>query len=277
MKFILLATLLIGALVTAIEAQSQDTNSSSQTTAQLQAKKELRDAAASYREGNFADAQSHSEKALALDPANKEAPFFIARTLHAQYKPGITDQANVAKAHETVAAYQRILAQFPDNDEAYKAIAYLYGSLKEEQVLRDWISMRASDVSVDPAKRAEAYIVLASKDWDCSYKITELPSNKSSEVNGKKLTLKYIKPADQSEFEKAKQCARSGLQMAEMAIALTPDDESAWSYKTNLLLEMSKLAEMANDEGEKATLIKDYEEALRQTTVLSERHKKQQP
>src|SRR5258706_362472 len=114
MKLILFATLLIGALVTAIEAQSQDTNSASQTTAQRQAKKELQDAAALYREGNFAEAQSHSEKALALDPANKEAPFFIARTLHAQYKPGSMDQTNVAKAHETIAAYQRILVQFPD-------------------------------------------------------------------------------------------------------------------------------------------------------------------
>ena len=39
-------------------------------------------------------------------------------------------------------------------------------------------------------------------------------------------------------------CVKQGLAEAENAIKFDPNNESAWSYKTNLLLEASKLAEM---------------------------------
>ena len=56
--------------------------------ADAQVKQELNEAARAYREGNFPEAQVHSERALLLDPQNKSAPYFVARTIHAQYKPG---------------------------------------------------------------------------------------------------------------------------------------------------------------------------------------------
>src|ERR1051326_8052303 len=85
--------------------------------------------------------------------------------------------------NEAAQAYQQLLDKNPKDEEAYKAIAYLYGAIKEDDKLRQWISQRAASDSTDPIKRAEAYIVLASKDWDCSYKITELPTNKITTVD----------------------------------------------------------------------------------------------
>ena len=125
-----------------------------QSTAEAQAKQELEQAAREYREGRYAEAQAHSEKALLLDPQNKTAPFFVARTIHAQYKPGITTDENVAKAREAIVAYQRVLDRFPGDEEAYKAIAYLYGALKEHALLRAWLFQRANDVSIADDKRA---------------------------------------------------------------------------------------------------------------------------
>ena len=55
----------------------------------------------------------------------------------------------------------------------------------------------------------------------------------------------------------------------ENAIKFDPNNESAWSYKTNLLLEASKLAEMDGKTDQKAQLQKDYEAALKRTTELS--------
>ena len=78
---------------------------------------ELNYAAQSYRDGQFAEAQWHSEKALALNPASKTALLFIARTIHAQYKPGEQREANVAKAYEAIAAYKRIIIQDPPGGE----------------------------------------------------------------------------------------------------------------------------------------------------------------
>jgi len=173
------------------------------TVAEAQAKQELNEAARAYREGKFADAQAHSERALQLDPQNKTAPMFIARTIHAQYRPGVSTPKNDAKAREAIIAYQRIIDRVPTDDEAYKAIAYLYGALKEDELLRQWILQRAGNVSFPNDKRAEAYIVLASKEWDCSFKITELPGHKITTVKGTKAYVSYKMPKERVKFERA--------------------------------------------------------------------------
>src|SRR6266404_4926068 len=237
----------------------------------IRAKNELNEAARTYREGHFDEAEQHSRRALELDPNSKTAPSFIARTIHAQYRPGVQAPENLAKAEEAIQAYQQILQKDPKNEEAYKAIAYLYGATKQEDKLRSWISARANDSSAEPEKRAEAYIVLASKDWDCSFKITELPANKVTTVDPatNKATVSYKKPKEQKEFDTAQMCVKQGLTEAENAIKYNPNNESAWSYKTNLLLEASKLAEMEGDTSRKAEYQKQYEAALKRTTELS--------
>ncbi len=271
MRVIFLAAFLVSTLVLSTAAQERvETNRASQSSSQMEAKKELNEAARAYRDGNFAEAQSHSERALQLDPNNRAAPFFVARTIHAQFKPGDNSEVNSAKGRDAIAAYQRLLSRFPDDDEAYKAVAYLYGAIKEDELQCSWIFKRAADSSIEPEKRAEAYIVLASKDWDCSFKVTELPTSKITEVRGHKAVIHYRKPQSESDFSKASQCASSGLEMAEMAITLMPENEDAWSYKTNLLLELGKLAEMSGDRERKAMITKEYEDALRQTTKLKQ-------
>jgi hypothetical protein len=241
----------------------------------IRAKNELNEAARTYREGHFDEAEQHSRRALALDPENKTAPSFVARTIHAQYRPGVQSPENLAKANEAIQAYQQILQKDPKNEEAYKAIAYLYGAIKEEDKLRSWISSRANDTSVTPERRAEAYIVLASKDWDCSFKMTELPANKTTTLNeGNRATVSYKKPKEQKEFDSAQACVKRGLEEIENAIKLDPNSESAWSYKTNLLLEASKLAEMDGKTDQKAELDKQREVAQKRTNALSEANQK---
>src|SRR6185503_1555979 len=109
------------------------------------------------------------------------------------------------------------------------------------------------------------------KDWNCSFKITELPSNKTTTIDpsNNKATVSYKKPGDQKEFETAQQCVKQGLAEAENAIKFNPNNESAWSYKTNLLLEAAKLAEMDGKTDTKADYQKQYEAALKRTTELS--------
>ena len=238
---------------------------------EAQVKQELNEAALAYREGNFADAQAHSEKALLLDPQNKTAPYFVARTIHAQYKPGDSTPENIEKARQAIIAYQRILDRFPGDDECYKAVAYLYGAIKEDELQREWIHQRAVDVSLPNDKRSEAFVVLASRDWDCSFKITELPGNKVTTGDGNKVRVSYKMPKERVEFERAKECANRGIELANMAITLTPENESAWSYKTNIILELKKLAEMSRDIQHERELLRQYEEALKETTKLSNR------
>jgi tetratricopeptide (TPR) repeat protein len=237
----------------------------------IRAKNQLNEAARAYREGKFPEAEQHSREAAALDPDNKTAPMFIARTIHAQYRPGVQAPENIAKAQQAIDAYQKILDKNPQDDEAYKAIAYLYGAIKEDDKLRQWISQRAASEATEPVKRSEAYVVLASKDWDCSFKITEQPGVKTTTIDQgtNKATVTYSKPKDQKEYNQAQMCVKQGLAEAENAIKFDPNNESAWSYKTNLLLEAAKLAEMDGQTEQKAQYQKDYEAALKRTTELS--------
>jgi len=102
----------------------------------IRAKNQLNEAAKAYREGHFPEAEEHSRRAAELDPNNKTAPMFIARTIHAQYRPGVQSQENIAKAQEAIVAYQQLLANNPQDEEAYKAIAYLYEATKQDDKLR---------------------------------------------------------------------------------------------------------------------------------------------
>lgn len=237
----------------------------------IRSKNQLNEAAKAYREGKFPEAEQHSREAAVLDPDNKTAPMFIARTIHAQYRPGVQSPENIAKAQQAIEAYQGILQKNPQDDEAYKAIAYLYGAIKEEDKLRQWIAQRAASDATEPEKRAEAYVVLASKDWDCSFKITEQPGVKMTIIDqaSSKATVSYQKPKDAKDFNQAQLCVKNGLAEAENAIKFNPNNESAWSYKTNLLLEAAKLAEMDGQTEQKAQYQKDYEAALKRTTELS--------
>jgi len=241
----------------------------------IRAKNQLNEAARAYHEGHFEEAEQYSRKAFELDPNSKTAPLFIARTIHAQFRPGVQAPENLAKAQEAIQAYQQILQRDPKNEEAYKAIAYLYGATKDDEKLRSWISSRANDSAAPPERRAEAYIVLASKDWDCSFKITELPTNKTMALGaGNKATITYKKPQNQKDFETAQACVKRGLEEAENAIKLDPNNESAWSYKTNLLIEASRLAEMDGKADQKAIYDKQREEAQKRTTELSQINQK---
>src|ERR1044071_5828327 len=102
----------------------------------IRAKNQLNEAARAYREGRFPEAEQHSREAASLDPNNKTAPMFIARTIHAQYRPGVQSPENIAKAQEAIEAYQKILQNNPKDEEAYKAVAYLYGAVHDEAKLR---------------------------------------------------------------------------------------------------------------------------------------------
>ena len=240
----------------------------------IRAKNELNEAARAYRAGRFAEAEQRSRRALELDPVNKTAPSFVARSVHAQYKPGIDTPQNLEKARQAIEAYQKLLQVNPNNEEAYKAIAALYGAIKENDKQREWIMQRASNNSVDAKLRAEAYVVLASQDWNCSYTITEQPENKTTAQKEGKTILVFKKPKEQKDFDAAQTCVARGLEEANQAISLDPNNESAWSFKTNLLLERVKLAEMDGKTEDKDRFQKEAGEAQQQTTKLSQENEK---
>ena len=243
------------------------------TAGQQRAKLELNEAAESYRKNEFSEARRHVETAQEYDPQNKTARLFLARIIHRQYLLGDQSPENVARALSAIEAYKRILADDAQSEEAYKAIASLYGKIGEDEEQRQWILQRALDPTVSPEKRSEAYVVLASKDWHCSNMVTDSPANKETEVRKNRAVVRYHKPKNDAEFQQAKACLENGLSEIEISINLSPESETAWSYKTNLLLEASKLAEMEGQTDLRAELKQRANEAQRRTDELSHKQK----
>ncbi len=242
----------------------------------IRAKNELNETARSYRDGRFEEAEQHAKRALYLDPDSKTAPIFIARVIHQQYKPGVDQPENIAKAREAIDAYKHVLEKDPNNEEAYKAISVLLAAIKDEKNLRDWISKRANDPNQASEKRAEAYAILAGKDWDCSFKVTELPDVKVTSTEGGNAKVTYKKPKEQKDFDKIQQCVARGLEEAETAIKYDPNNESAWSYKTNLLLEQAKFADMNGDSARKSELERQSQIAGKRAGALAEERRKKE-
>jgi len=242
----------------------------------IRAKSELNDAAQSYRDGHIEEAEQHAKRALYLDPDNPTAPIFVARIIHQQYKQGVDTPDNIAKAKEAIEAYKQVLQKDPTNEEAFKAISVLYAFTKDEKNLRDWIMRRANDASMSNEKRADAYAILAGKDWDCSFRITELPEVKQTATEGGSAKVTYKKPKEQKDLDKIQRCVVQGLQEAETAIKLDPNNESAWSYKTNLLLESAKIADMNGEADKKVQFQKQADVAQKRATALSEERRKKE-
>jgi tetratricopeptide (TPR) repeat protein len=239
----------------------------------VRAKNELNEAAKAYKEGHFDQAEQHAKRALALDPSNKTAAIFIARIIHQQYKPGVEQADNIQKARDAIEAYKQILQNDPGNEEAYKAISVLYSAIKDEDNLRAWISARANDPNQTNEKRAEAYAILAGKDWDCSFKITEQSDVKVTAAEGK---VNYQKPKDPKDFDTIQRCVTRGLEEAETAIKYDANSESAWSYKTNLLIEAAKIAKMNGEADKAAQYEKQADTAQQRATKLAEERRKKE-
>ena len=142
--------------------------------------------------------------------------------------------------------------------------------MKNDEKVQEMLIQRANLTTAAPERRAEAYTILASKQWQCASDITEQKENKTTENRPDKVLVHYKKPANQADFDKARCCVTEGLRLANEAVGLDANSANAWSYKANLLREASKLAEMEGNQQAKADYDKQHGEALQRQTVLAE-------
>src|SRR5215207_11665108 len=201
----------------------------------VRAKNALNEGARAYKDGRFKDAEDKFREAHELDETQKNAPLFVARAVQQQYKPGVQTPENIAVGERAVQAYQVILNKEPQNEDAYKAIVFLYGQMKRDEKVNELLMQRASG-GPNPEARSQALIILASKQWQCANDITERKENQTKEDKGDKILIHYKKPAEQGDYDKARQCADEGMKLSEQALSINANSASAWTYKANLLL-----------------------------------------
>ena len=127
--------------------------------------------------------------------------------------------------------------------------------MREEGKEAEWLMQRATNNDAPPDKRADAYTILASKKWECSYAITELPENKETSKDKPGDSRYKIKNPEKD--AEAKKCVQEGLGLVEEALKLNDKNTSALAYKVNLMREQAKLAESDGKPDLKAQIDKE--------------------
>lgn len=238
MKILLTASLLV---LFSITAYGQQTASPQETadTNQVLARNELKEAANAYKAGKFAEAQRHSEMALAVDPTNRIAPVFVARSIHAQFIPFLDSPENRNIALEAIAAYQRIRAKDPLAWEPLNAIGALYHAIGEFELEEQWWLNLAVNTTLPVTARREGYRRLANQKLDCANRIA---AENEGDQGGGKSGARKIKSLEQNRL--ALVCATDGLRYINEALELDATVAEVWRQKSDLLAQVITLTKL---------------------------------
>jgi hypothetical protein len=110
----------------------------------IRAKNQLNEAARAYREGRFPEeAEQHSrEAARTWIPITRLLRCLSRERFTRSIVPACKLRRTLPRPSRRSRLTSRFSRTIPKDDEAYKAIAYLYGAIKEDDKLRQWISAR---------------------------------------------------------------------------------------------------------------------------------------
>lgn len=266
----------------------------------IMSRKDLVDGSVAYRERKFAEAESLFRKAAGRDPQGatlegKTAQVFLARTLHSQF---IGDRGNRAKAEEAIGEYQKAITLNPNDQSSYKAVASLYENLQKGDEWQKWVGDRSTNGQIEPQFRAEALTALAARQNTCANEISDADATKKTVkgADGKEV-YQFVKPEDQAQFDRMKECVTKGTDLITQAMAAEPDPvknakstdlksltdeqlkqlsdsikifESARSYRASLTIQGMRLAEMEGRTADRDKLKTDSEQYRAQYTELGE-------
>jgi tetratricopeptide (TPR) repeat protein len=273
------------------------------------ARKDLVDGADAYKNKKFDRAEELFRDAISRDPDQKTAQLFLARTLHSQYA---ADRTKTDKAEAAIAEYKKTIDEYkkavadsnallsrerpPCSYSAYEirkmqgdqktafdsftilrdslgAVANLLDSLQRADERLDWLTKWGEDASIPACLRASAYNSLAAKENTCANDITELPAVKKTVTKDGKQTFQFSKPEKPEDYENLKQCVQRGTELVNKAVELDPTSDSIWSYKTSMLIQNMRLAEMENRMPDRDRFKAEADEAKAKFTELAKQKK----
>lgn len=274
----------------------------------VMARKNLVNGAKAYNERKFKEAEDQFRIAIEYDSEgdtfeSRTAQLFLARTLHSGFAG---DRSNQPKARAAIAEYKKAATAFNKDlkrkrealaaspkDEALRkelettentvgsivrSVASLYENLQEEDNWKQWQLKQANDAELPAVVRANSLVGLAAKQYTCANDITDSKDVKRTVKVAGESTFEFKKPDDNEDFdkdfEKLKDCVEEGMSYIDNAIKLNPESDSAWSYRTSLLVQKSRIAEMDGDNAKKDEYRKASDEAKKKFEALAAKKRK---
>lgn len=265
----------------------------------IKTQQHLVDGTQAYQNKNYDEAEAHFREAIRLSPNEPLGVLFLARTLHAQY----ISSRKQEKADEAISEYKKVipklkdelnrlkqtLEQNPNDDKTVKnyknvqellsssisAVGNLLETMQRMDEWRAWETQIAEDTTLPDNVRATAYTLLASKENTCANEITSNPPVRRTVKVGGKEEYQYVKPPDAKTYEQLKGCISRGKGLIDKALALDKGNDSIWSYKTSLLIQEQRLAEMEGRKEDRERLKQEAEKARAEFIRLAELKRKQ--
>jgi len=206
-----------------------------------------------YRQGKYAEAEQHFEKAISLEPGNTVAHMYLATVYVQQYIPGVDTPENTFLGEKAVGQYQTVLDANPTQEQrvnSAKGIAYVYLNMKKFEDAKTYYRMARDADPDDP----ESYYSVGVIDWTECYQ----PRMEAREKLGVK-PEDNLNPANDDQRRTCDElrarntpAIEDGIDMLGKAIKLRPDYDDAMAYM-NLMyreradLECDDLAARARD------------------------------
>ncbi len=238
-------------------------------------RKNLVDGGQAYKDRKFENAEQLFRYAVSRDPQGataegKAAQLFLARTLHSEF---IGNRSKTELAEEAVQEYKKVLKEDVKDQNTFNAIANLLENLGKDDEWLQWVTDRANNEAVPGEQRAEALTKLAAKKYSCSNEISDVePVKKTVKKDGKDV-FEYVKPTDAATFETFKKCVQDGIELSNRAETLDTNSDAVWSYKANMLIQESRLAEMEGDKAKVESLKAESDKAKERFKQLAEARK----
>ena len=209
-------------------------------------RKNLVDGGTAYKDRKFQEAEQYFRDAISRDPEGesaegRSAQLFLARTLHTQF---IGKREDTPKAEEAIQEYKKVLEKNPKDQSSFNAVANLLENLNRTEEWNQWVVGRTTNEQVPEEQRSEALTKLAAKKYSCANEISDQDPVKKTVKEGDKDVFKFSKPADPAAFETFKKCVQEGSDLITQAEKLNTNNDAVWSYKANMLVQQSRLAEM---------------------------------
>lgn len=241
-------------------------------------RKNLVDGGSAYKNRKFQEAEELFRYAVSRDPEGqtaegKAAQLFLARTLHSRY---IGDRQNTALAEDAIQQYKRVLAEDVKDQSSFNAVANLLENLNRNDEWLKWVTDRANNESVAPEQRAEALTKLAAKKYSCANEVSDVEPVKKTVTKDGKQVFEFTKPQDPATFETFKKCVQEGSELADRAEKLNTNSDAVWSYKANMLVQQSRLAEMEGNAQLKESTKAEADKAKARFTELADIRRKKE-
>ena len=234
-------------------------------------RKNLVDGGTSYKDRKFQEAEQYFRNAISRDPQGetlegRSARLFLARTLHTQF---IGKRDDTAKVEEAIQEYKKVLEKDVKDQSSFNAVANLLENLNKTDEWNQWVNERTNNEQVPDEQRAEALTKLAAKQYSCANEISDQDAvKKTVKVDGKDV-FQFSKPADPAAFENFKKCVQEGSDLINRAEKLNTNSDAVWSYKANMLVQQSRLAEMEGNSQLKDQLRDEADKAKDKFTELA--------